>query len=108
MSASKSLRLQKKLRVGEFQQFGFAVDFVLASDLPLDQSNLFWDAFIADAIEANQLSFGGSERGFVVPEGRVSATQAHRQAIQSWLQARPEVTSVAVGPLVDAWRTDGS
>ena len=80
---------------------------MLARDLPSDRSDLFWDSFIAEAIEANQLFFGGGKSGFVVPDGRVSATEAHRQAVRSWLKSRPEVTSVVVGSLVDAWYTDG-
>ena len=88
MSASRSRRLQKKLRIGEFQQFGFNVDFKLSENIPLHQSHQFWDSFICDAIEANRLSFGGSESGFVVPEGRISSTEIHRQMVRSWLEAR--------------------
>ncbi|MES2672101.1 MAG: YggL family protein [Pseudomonadota bacterium] len=106
--ASRTRRLRKKLHVGEFQQLGFNVDFTLDRNLPPNRNQRFWDSFIADPIEVNHLSFGGGESGFVVPEGRDSATDAHRQAVRSWLQARPEVISVAIGPLVDAWHADRS
>jgi uncharacterized protein YggL (DUF469 family) len=40
---------------------------------------------------------------FVTREGRGSVTEEHRQAIERWLAARPEVKTVQIGPLVDAW-----
>jgi uncharacterized protein YggL (DUF469 family) len=40
---------------------------------------------------------------FVTREGRGSATEGHRQAIETWLATRPEVNNVQIGPLVDAW-----
>ncbi|UHQ19520.1 YggL family protein [Lysobacter sp. KIS68-7] len=103
----RSRRLRKKLHVGEFQQLGFAVAFKLVGDLTVDQSQLFWEAFIADAIEANRLTYGGAENGFVVPEGRESATEPHREVIKSWLSSRAEVSSADVGPLMDAWHGPG-
>jgi uncharacterized protein YggL (DUF469 family) len=63
----------------------------------------FWDAFIADAIEVNGLMFGGSESGYVCSVGRTSAREEHRQAIEAWRRARPEVQSAQAGPLEDAW-----
>lgn len=105
---SRTRRLRKKLHVGEFRQFGFHIDFTLNRNLPQNACEQFWNSFIADAIEAGRLSFAGSESGFIVPEGRASATDAQRQAVRSWLQARPEVISVDVGPLVDAWHADRS
>ena len=103
-NTSRSRRLRKKLHIGEFQQFGFHVEFKLSDELTSDQEVEFWDAFIIDAIEGNQLTFGGGEGGgFVVPEGRSSGTDVHREVVQAWLLARSEVSSVMVGPLVDAW-----
>ena len=103
---SRSRRLRKKLHVGEFQQMGFSVDFTLDTRLNAAQSDQFWDAFIEEAIEANQLIYGGGESGYVLPEGRISATEAHRELIKSWLQSRPEVIAVNIGSLSDAWYPD--
>ena len=101
--SSRSRRLRKKLRVDEFQQFGFWVEFQLSSGLNTHQTIQFWDSFITEAVEANQLTYGGSEIGFVVPEGNFSATEPHRHFIDSWLSVRPEVSTVNIGPLIDAW-----
>ena len=92
------------MRVDEFQQFGFWVQFQLSSGLTAQQSRGFWDSFITDAVETNQLTYGGSEVGFVVPEGYSSATESHRCFMETWLSARAEVATVKIGQLVDAWR----
>lgn len=75
-------------------------------DLPNDQNDPFRNSFIAGAIEAHHLIFGGGLSSFVVPEGRVSATDAHRLLVQSWPETHPRVRSVTVGPLLDAWHSD--
>jgi uncharacterized protein YggL (DUF469 family) len=66
------------------------------------------DAFISQAIAAHGLVCGGRGKNpewnvFVTREGRGSVTEEHRQAIERWLAARPEVKAVQIGPLVDAW-----
>jgi len=100
----RTRRLRKKHRVDEFQQFGFEVSFRLRDEVREEQLVDFWDAFILDAIERNGLSFGGGTNGFVCPWGRGSANESRRELVRHRLTARPEVISVQVGPLVDAWR----
>ena len=95
-------RLRKKLRVDEFQEFGFDVNFEFTQALAVAQSNAFWDALIAQ-IEANGLLYGGNESAFVCFDGRGSATEEDRRMLNSWLSSRSEVSSVVIGPLVDAW-----
>lgn len=99
----RSRRLRKKLRVGEFQELGFEVSFQLRPGLSEEERDKFWESFILDGIERNELIFGGGTDGFVALPHRGSATDAHRDIIRSWLSARPEVASVVIGPLVDAW-----
>jgi uncharacterized protein len=65
------------------------------------------DEFITACIEDTRLTYGGAIGdkldGFVVPyANRASATESHRAAVRDWLEARLELTSVEVGPLVDA------
>ena len=101
-------RLRKKLHVGEFQELGFEVRFQVADNLSYDAFDTVVDAFISQAIEAHGLLCGGGGKNpewnvFVTREGRGSATEEHRQAIETWLAARPEVNTVQIGPLVDAW-----
>ena len=94
-------RLRKKLRIDEFQEFGFQVDFKLSEDLTIARSNEFWDALIAH-IEANNLLYAGNESAFVYRDGVGSAGETDRETLHSWLSSRPEASSVLIGPLVDA------
>jgi uncharacterized protein YggL (DUF469 family) len=108
MSQRRTRRQRKKLRVAEFQEFGFLVAADLAVGLRADARITACEAFIADCIEANQLTYGGSidDRldGFVSPEGkRGSSTEEHRRIVLDWLNGRAEFGTVRVGPLIDAW-----
>jgi uncharacterized protein YggL (DUF469 family) len=103
MPKQRTRRLRKKLRLGEFQQFGFDVSFRLRDEIREDELVRFWDAFLLDAIERNGLAFGGGTDGFVCPSGHGPLNESHRELVRNWLTARPEVVSAQVGPLVDAW-----
>ena len=103
----RSRRLRKKLHIDEFQQLGFEVSITLKPDLGIDDLDRFLDEFILDAIEKNELVFGGGTScGFISTWKRGSASKAHRAIIQNWLNQRQEVVSTAIGPLVDAWHPD--
>lgn len=104
MPKHRSRRLRKKLRVGEFQEFGFDVSFQLRAGLSEVETERFWDAFLLDAIEPNGLAFGGSTEGFITAWGRGSVTDTHRERVRVWLGSRAEVETVTIGPLIDAWR----
>jgi uncharacterized protein len=106
LTKQRSRRLRKKLRIGEFQEFGFEVSFTFRAGLDEDRLMHFWDAFILDAIERNALAYGGGTNGFVSSWARGSVTEAHREMVGSWLKSRAEVQSVDVGPLVDSWHAD--
>lgn len=103
MPRHRTRRLRKKLRVGEFQEFGFDVSFKLRDGVDEIQLSSFWDAFIFQAIEQNGLAFGGGTNGFVCAWGRGSAQESHRELVRGWLVAHPEVELAHTGPLVDAW-----
>ena len=104
MTKVRTRRLRKKLRLGEFQELGFDVSFALGDGLSEAGIERFWDAFILEAIETNNLAFGGGGNdGFITAWGRGSATDAHRQVVLKWLTSRPEVSSAQAGQLVDAW-----
>ena len=101
-------RLRKKLHVGEFQELGCEVRFQVVDNLSHDAFDAVVDAFISQAIEAHGLLCGGGGKNpewtvFVTREGRGSVTEEHRHAIERWLAARPEVKTVQIGPLIDAW-----
>jgi uncharacterized protein YggL (DUF469 family) len=102
-------RLRKKKRIGEFQELGFEVSFDMSPELTIEQRNALLDAFIMDAIEANDLACGGGGSDmnwevFVVAEKpRASAAEAQRQAVQAWLEGQKAISNIKVGELRDAW-----
>jgi uncharacterized protein YggL (DUF469 family) len=100
--------LRKKLRLAEFKQMGFTVLYQLKPDLAEPALADLLDRFILDAIEANDLHCGGggSPEGWdfiVCANGRRSSTEADRERVREWLEGRPEVRSVVIGPLWDMW-----
>ena len=100
----RNRRLRKKLHLGEFQQLGFEVSITLKPDLGMDALDRFLDDFILDAIEKNDLAFGGgTDSGFITTWNRGSTSETHRTIVEDWLSRRQEVVSVRLGPLVDAW-----
>lgn len=101
---TRSRRLRKKLRIGEFQEHGFEVEAKLAGHLMPEKEDSFIDAFLSEIIEPCSLIFGGGLNSrFVAHGGRASATEGDRESVRSWLLPRPEVESVVIGPLIDAW-----
>jgi uncharacterized protein len=99
----RSKRLQKKLHIGDFKEYGFAVSFRLSESFSPKERDDFWSAFIGGLIEKRGLAFGGSEEGYVTKFGRGSATEADREAVSAWLQEQPGVERIVVGALGDAW-----
>jgi len=99
----RSKRLEKKLHLGEFQEFGFAMSVRLKPDTSAKVNDEFWDRFIVDVVEARGLAFGGGAEGFVTRFGKGSATEDDRAAVEAWLAAQPEVLRQTIGPLEDAW-----
>ena len=101
-------RLRKKLRRGEFQEFGFQVCFELVPEISAADRDRVWNRFLGEAIEANGLQLGGGGdlalEGFVtcVP-GRGSVRDGHRVAVREWLAGHPLVCRVDVGEYADAW-----
>jgi len=104
MPKERTRRLRKKLRIAEFTQFGFEASFGLRSGLAEDEITRFWDAFLLELIEPNGLAYAGGVSGFVSGWGRASASEPHRELVRAWLTARPDIVSLEVGALVDAWR----
>lgn len=83
---------------------GFEVRFDLPDDMTDEAvSDVFWSKLI-DTVEANRLLIGGGINDFfATAHPRRSATEAQRAALGNWLRAQPEVSNVAISPLVDAW-----
>jgi uncharacterized protein len=102
-------RVRKKLRLGEFRQFGFELGFALAPSATAAELDQFWDRFILGFVEIQGLVCGGAcgrvWSVFIAPHGRRSATESDRAAARAWLAEQPGVGGVNVGPLIDAWHS---
>jgi uncharacterized protein YggL (DUF469 family) len=107
-------RLRKKLRLREFQQMCFAVRLAFtqaAAELDSPERESFWCRLVT-MIEPSDLLILGMADDFCVmtnfykmPDGCwKNATDADRQTVNKWLSQQPEVVSVGVGPLANAWR----
>src|SRR5437867_3955414 len=91
-------RQRKRLRVGEFAETGFEIRIAFIA--PLDDEAL--DSFtnrLFDWASPHRLLIGGlgghlpltRTEGFVVRDGRGSASEEDRHAIVDWLRTQPEV-----------------
>lgn len=99
----RSRRLRKKLRVGEFKEEGFEVNFKYKANLTNEEQLDVLMKFITEAIESRHLAFGGGENGFITRAGRGSTTEEDRQAVRSWLLSCGAIEQVRVNENEDAW-----
>ncbi len=81
---------------------GFEITIALCGDLDARAEAAFWDAFVAEAIEAAGLAYGGGARGFVTRADGGDAADGDRRHLATWLRARRDVERFDVGPLEDA------
>lgn len=99
----RSRRLRKKLRVGEFQEFGFEYELTWPSRLSVEEQERFIDQLLADVVEPRGLSVGGGMNAGFISARRGSPSEQDRAAFEAWLRRWPGVLAVEVGPLRDAW-----
>ena len=100
---ARSRRLRKKLHIGEFQTLGFEYD-LLWSELPsAEEQERFIDRLLEEFIGPRSLSVGGGINCGFISAHRGSATDEDRAVFESWLRQWPNVSSVQIGPLQDAW-----
>lgn len=107
MTKSRSKRLRKKLHIGEFTEYGFNVNFEMNKPVTDEEIESFLDFFLEDVIEKNGLIYGGgfgvTFEGFIILEKPGSATEEHRQLINTWLESKKEIKKFHTGKLVNAW-----
>ena len=103
-------RLRKKKHLGEFRQFGFSLECLLRVGLSDAEFDRFLDEFIADAIEARGLVFGGGgspEKGWsgvVCRDHRYdSTTETDKTTVHDWLKSRSEVQAFRISDSWDVW-----
>lgn len=100
-------RLRKKRHLGEFQEFGFEVQWRCETAMSEAECEQFWTEWIT-FVEARGLTFGGGNdmekgSGFVCRAGRGSATEQNRADVSDWFRAWANGVQVQIGPLEDAW-----
>jgi uncharacterized protein YggL (DUF469 family) len=103
-------RQRKKLRVGEFKENSFDVEFVFRAPVRDVAHSAFIDEFFG-FLEARGLMGGGfasSEpftdvEGVIVRIGRGSPTEEDREAVVGWLRAHRDVVDARVNEFRDAW-----
>ncbi len=107
--------MRKKLRVGEFQEFGFAIDFRFDSQkYPLDQALDHWIEFV----ESQGWGFGGGGgegsdilsgylviwlSGYLVSFERGTLGEADREHARQWLDNQPGFACIQCVELSDVW-----
>ena len=89
MATNRSRRLRKKLCVDEFQELGFEINLTYREGIESKAVDDFLEAFISEAMEANELGYiGGEDYGFVCLARRGSVTEEQRAKVDAWLKAR--------------------
>ena len=106
IAKNRSRRIRKKLRVDEFQEFGFDVAWQLAEGINGEELDAFIDKFFSEAIQPNDLSFGGEGdalwHGLICTQKLGSCTEEHKINVEKWLTDNG-ATSVTLSPLYDIW-----
>jgi uncharacterized protein YggL (DUF469 family) len=101
-------RLRKKLRKGEFAEFGFEITINFSENAKETNFDEWFDKFI-DEIEKNNLTFGGGGdfnnfSGYIVSnKRRKSATDDDRIIIQSWINKQNNINEFIIKELTNSW-----
>ena len=98
-------RIRKKKHLGEFSEWGRQIVIERNRKKDFDE---FLDAFIEEAIEANECYCGGGGKedklDVIVELGCYSKNPEAKMAkITAWLDARPDVQGYKIGGLFDIW-----
>lgn len=100
---SRSRRLRKKLRIGEFQMLGFEYELIWRSAPTIDMQDRFVDQLLEEIIEPRGLSLGGGLNCGFIAARRGSVTQDDRAAFDRWVRCWSDLLEIQIGPLRDAW-----
>ncbi|MBO3275508.1 50S ribosome-binding protein YggL [Pseudomonas schmalbachii] len=107
MEKPRKRRLRKKLRLAEFQEFGFSFELTYDSAaIDLDDA---LDKLI-DFVEAQGWAFGGGGNpdetevtGYLCQAGVGTLTEEDREKTREWMEAQPWCKGFEIGPLSDCW-----
>lgn len=99
-------RLRKKKHVGEFAEWGRQIIIYRNCS---DRFDEFLDAFIEEAVEANNCFCGGggceNKLDVIVELGLQQHCEERLQKIVSWLQSRTDIESWKIGEKFDLWHS---
>lgn len=104
MSKNRSPRMLKKLKLGQFKEFGFSfsADFTKTLDMA-EQEQLVID-LIDGVIEKRGLAMGGwIDGGFITKAKNGSANEEDIKVVEAWLKAGSALKDIKMGALEDAW-----
>ncbi|MCT8985696.1 50S ribosome-binding protein YggL [Shewanella phaeophyticola] len=106
MAQNRSRRLRKKLRVDEFQEFGFDINWTFDESVSEQDIDALVDQFIDEVIEPRQLGFhGGGHKeweGIIATQAIGKCTEDDIAAVQAFWQSKP-VSGIEVSALYDIW-----
>lgn len=106
MATNRSRRLRKKLRIDEFQEFGFDIEWAFEESVSEEEIDNLVDQFIDEVIEPRQLGFhGGGHRewqGIIATQKLGKCTQEDIDAVNAFWQGKP-VKDVKTTELYDLW-----
>lgn len=104
--ATRSRRLRKKLRVDEFQEFGFDINWTFDASVTEEQIDTLVDEFIEAVIEPRKLGFhGGGHKeweGIIATQAIGQCTEDDRAAVTDFWKSKA-ASDVTVGELYDIW-----
>ena len=103
-------RLRKKRHLSEFRELGFELTFRILGSEDVEQETDRLFEFLEEAIEANDMYFGGVGKdgrwsGVVHSTNRSGApmTEEDREPVISWLRARDDFEFLEASNLFDVW-----
>ncbi|MBB1269255.1 YggL family protein [Shewanella sp. SR44-3] len=106
MAKNRSLRLRKKLRVDEFQEFGFDINWVFEDSVSEADIDNLVDQFINEVIEPRKLGFhGGGHKeweGIIATQDIGKCTEEDIAVVKAFWQAKP-VKDLEISALYDIW-----
>lgn len=102
-----SLRQQKKIRVGAYQELGFGILFEFKADTSAEVVDQVLEGLL-NTIEEQGANFSGYcngslLEGMVIPINRQKISAENREAIQKFLKSLDSIENLNVGEFVDAW-----
>jgi uncharacterized protein YggL (DUF469 family) len=106
MAKNRSQRLRKKLRVDEFQEFGFDINWTFEDSVSESDIDTIVDQFIVQVIEPRDLGFhGGGHKeweGIIATQAIGKCTEEDIAVVKAFWQAQA-VKDIEISPLYDIW-----